>query len=162
RSRLWNSVSSVLLGSTFLMSFTAYRIMHARHHRFLGDPRDPDDYQNYVRPRSLLWCLHFMRLTVGSLLYLALIPILALKFGTNQDRRRILVESLFLLAVYSVLVRFVSGEVLLLAWLVPLLVVGSLTAVRGLAQHGITDATDPYLASRTVLPNPIVAFLLLH
>jgi len=162
RSRLWNSVSSVLLGSTFLMSFTAYRIMHTRHHKFLGDPRDPDDYQNYVRPRLLRWSLHFMRLTVGSLLYLALIPILALKFGTDQDRRRILAEYVFLLAVYSALVRFVPGEILLLVWFAPLLVVGSLTAVRGFTQHGITDATDPYLASRTVLPNPIVGFLLLH
>jgi fatty acid desaturase len=162
RSRRWNSLVSVLLGSTFLMSFTAYRIMHARHHRFLGDPRDPDDYQNYVRPRLLLWSTHFVRLAVGSLLYLVLIPILALKFGSDSDRRQILTEYTFLIALYSVLLRFVPSEIMLLAWFVPLLLVGSLTALRGFTQHGVTDATDPYLASRTVLPNPIVGFFLLH
>jgi fatty acid desaturase/membrane-associated phospholipid phosphatase len=162
RNRTANWLGSVLLGSTFLMSFTAYRIMHSRHHKFLGDPRDPDDYHNYVRPRAVLWSLHFVRLTVGSLLYLALIPILALKYGSDEERVRVLGEYGFLLAVYSVLLRFVPGHVLWCAWLVPLLIVGSLTAIRGFTQHGITDAADPFLASRTVLPNPIIGFFLLH
>jgi fatty acid desaturase len=162
RNRQWNWLGSVLLGSTFLMSFTAYRILHTRHHKFLGDSRDPDDYQNYVGVRPLLWALHFVRLTVGALLYLALIPLLALKYGDDKERRRILGEYAFLLTVYSTLLRFVPGHVLLVAWFVPLLIVGSLTAIRGFTQHGITDATDPFLASRTVLPNPIIGFFLLH
>ncbi len=162
RNRRWNWFGSVLLGSTFFMSFTAYRVLHSRHHKFLGDPRDPDDYQNYVRPRALLWLLHFVRLTVGSLLYLALIPFLALKHGSERDRRRILSEYAFLLAVYSALLRFVPAQTLFYAWFVPLLIVGSFTAIRGFTQHGITEATDPLLASRTVLPNPIVGFFLLH
>ncbi|HEY7402690.1 MAG TPA: fatty acid desaturase [Candidatus Angelobacter sp.] len=162
RNRTWNWLGSVLLGSTFLMSFTAYRIMHTRHHRFLGDARDPDDYQNYVHPGAVLWSLHFMRLTVGSLLYLALIPLLALKYGSDEERRRVLGEYVFLLAVYGALWHLAPGRFLLLAWLLPLLIVGTLTAIRGFTQHGITDATDPYLASRTVLPNPVIGFFLLH
>ena len=162
RNRRWNWFASVLLGSTFLMSFTAYRILHSRHHRFLGDPRDPDDYQNYVKHRLLLWSLHFVRLMVGSLLYLVLIPVLALKYGSDKERRLILIEYCFLLAVYSALLRTVPVGTLLFVWLVPLFIVGSLTAARGFTQHGITDANDPYLASRTVLPNLVVSFLLLH
>ena len=162
RNRRWNWFASVLLGSTFLMSFTAYRIMHSRHHRFLGDPRDPDDYQNYVNHRLLLWSLHFVRLMVGSLLYLILIPLLALKYGSDKERRLILIEYSFLLAVYSALLRAVPVGTLFFVWLLPLLIVGSLTAARGFTQHGITDAADPYLASRTVLPHPVVGFLLLH
>jgi fatty acid desaturase len=163
RNRTWNWLGSVVLGSTFFMSFTAYRIMHTRHHRFLGDPRDPDDYQNYVRrPQAVLWSLHFVRLTVGSLLYLALIPLLALKYGTDEERRRVLVEYVTMLAIYSAVWHLASGRFLVFAWVAPLLVVGSLTAIRGFTQHGITDAADPYLASRTVLPNPIIGFLLLH
>jgi len=41
-NRRWNWVASVLLGSSFLMSFSAYRVLHLRHHRYLGDPRDPE------------------------------------------------------------------------------------------------------------------------
>jgi fatty acid desaturase/membrane-associated phospholipid phosphatase len=162
QGREWNRVASVLIGSTFLMSFSAYRVLHTRHHRFLGDPRDPDDYKNYTRRRSLVWLLHFVRLSVGSLLYLLLIPILALKFGTDEERRHILTEYAFLGAIYSLLLRFVPISVLGVAWFVPLLIVGTLTAIRGFTQHGITDAADPYIASRTILPNRVVAFLLLN
>ena len=37
-NRRWNWIASVLLGSTFLMSFSAYRVLHLRHHRYLGEP----------------------------------------------------------------------------------------------------------------------------
>ena len=49
-----------------------------------------------------------------------------------------------------------------MVWFVPLLLMGALTAIRGFTQHGITDASDPYLASRTMLPSPMVAFFLLN
>ena len=162
-NRQWNRIGSVLLGATFVMSYSAYRVLHTRHHKFLGDSRDPDDYQNYLpRPRVLLWSLHFMRLSVGPVLYLALIPVLGLKYGTGEERRHILSEYFFLLATYSVLWRLVPGGLLLVAWLVPLLIVATLTAIRGFTQHGITDASDPYIASRTILPSPLVGFFLLH
>src|ERR1700691_4589837 len=162
-NRRWNRMGSVLLGASFLMSYSAYRVMHTRHHRFLGDARDPDDYQNYLpRPRALLWSLHFTRLTVGPVLYLALIPVLALKYGTGEDRRHILAEYLFLLTAYSVLWRLRPGDLLLVAWLGPLLIFALFTALRRFTQHGITDASDPYIASRTILPNPLVGFFLLH
>lgn len=157
-----NWAGSVLLGSTFLMSFTAYRVLHTRHHKFLGDPRDPDDYHNYIKHPALVWALHFVRLTIGSLLYVMAIPILAIKFGTEEERRRILVEYGILLTIYSVVLRFVPGTILFVAWVIPLLIVGSMVAIRGFTQHGITDATDPYIASRTILPHPLVGFLLLH
>jgi len=160
--RFANRIASVLLGSTFLMSFSAYRVLHTRHHKYLGDKRDPDDYQNYVGNRSLLWSLHFMRLLIGSPLYLVLIPLLALKYGSDEERRDILTEYALLLIIYSLFLQFVSLPVVGIAWGIPLLIVGTLTSVRGFTQHGIADASDPYLASRTVLPNPIVGFFLLH
>ena len=161
-NRRWNWIASVLLGSTFVMSFSAYRVLHLRHHRYLGDPRDPDDYHNYSRSRSLVWCLHFVRLTVGSLLYVCLIPVLALKHGSLAQRKLICIEYLFLASIYSALLRMFSYRELFVVWFVPLLLVGALTAIRGFTQHGITEASDPYLASRTMLPSPIVAFFLLN
>ena len=161
-NRRWNWVASVLLGSTFLMSFSAYRVLHLRHHRYLGDPRDPDDYHNYSRSRSLVWCLHFVRLTMGPILYLCLIPVLALKHGSVAQRKLIGIEYTLLAVIYSILLRTFSSRELFVVWFVPLLLVGALTAIRGFTQHGITEASDPYLASRTMLPNPIVAFFLLN
>jgi fatty acid desaturase len=160
--RAWNQVASVLLGAAFLMSFTAYRVMHLRHHRYLGDPRDPDDYHNYSRSRLTVWLLHFVRLTLGPLLYLALIPLLALRYGSAEQRKLIAAEYTGLFAIYSVLLRTFPARELLVVWFVPLLLMGALTAVRGFTQHGITEAADPYLASRTMLPHPAIAFLLLN
>ncbi len=42
-NRVANRWVSALLGLTFIMSFTSYRIMHLRHHQYLGEPDDPDD-----------------------------------------------------------------------------------------------------------------------
>ena len=159
--RQWNRWIAVALGATFLMSFSAYQVMHARHHDYLGDERDPDDYHNYSRNPRLVWALHFVRLTVGALLYIFLIPFLALRHGTAPQRRRILVEYALLLAIYLFVSSVVPGKVLFIAWFVPLLLVGWMTAIRGFTQHGITDASDPFIASRTIqAPAPIAFFLL--
>lgn len=160
--RRWNWFVSVLLGSCFLMSFSAYRVLHLRHHRYLGDPRDPDDYHNYARSRPLVWLLHFVRLAAGSLLYLVLIPLLALKYGSARNRKLICLEYTILAGIYSALLRTFPVRELFVVWIIPLLLVGLFTGIRGFTQHGITQAADPYLASRTMLPNPVVAFFLLH
>lgn len=161
-NRAWNWAVSVFLGATFLMSFSSYRVLHIRHHRYLGDPRDPDDYHNYSRSRGMVWFLHFVRLTFGPLLYVFLIPILALKYGTPAQRKHICIEYTILFAIYSALLRAVPARALFFVWFVPLLLMGVFTAIRGFTQHGITDAADPYLASRTMLPNPVIAFFLLN
>jgi len=161
-NRRWNWIASVLLGSTFLMSFSAYRVLHLRHQRYLGDPRDPDDYHNYSRSRPIVWCLHFVRLTFGPLLYVCLIPVLALKHGPLAQRKLICIEYTLLASIYSILLRVFSYRDLFMVWFVPLLLMGALTAIRGFTQHGITEASDPYLASRTMLPSPMVAFFLLN
>jgi fatty acid desaturase/membrane-associated phospholipid phosphatase len=160
--RRWNWVVSVLLGSTFLLSFTSYRVLHVRHHQYLGDHRDPDDYRNYSRSQPLVWFLHFVRLTFGPVLYLFLIPPLALKYGSSMQRKLICIEYTILFLIYSAMLRNFPVRELLFVWFIPLPLMGMLTAIRGFSQHGITVASDPYLASRTMLANPLIAFFLLN
>lgn len=160
--RGWNRWVSVALGATFLMSFSAYQVMHIRHHDYLGDPRDPDDYHNYAHNRRLVWALHFVRLTVGPLLYIFLIPGLAFKHGSPSQRRRVVVEYAVLLTVYATVLLIAPLDWLIYCWLLPLLLVGQMTAIRGFTQHGITDASDPYLASRSIQANRLTAFFLLN
>ena len=162
RNRRANWILSTVLGGVFLMSFTSYRVLHTRHHHYIGDPRDPDDYHNYSRSLVAVWLLHFVRLAFDSLLYIVLIPVLALRYGTPEQRKLILVEYTLLFTLYSLLLHRVPAHTLFTVWIAPLLLVGLFTAIRGFTQHGITDAHDPYLASRTMLPNPVVAFFLLN
>lgn len=158
----WNRWLSVLLGLPVLMSFSAYQVMHLRHHTYLGDPRDPDDYANYSSRRRLVWLMHFMRLLCGAFLYLLLIPVLGLRHGTPPQRRRIIVEYILLAAIAAAAAWIVPGDLLLWGWFLPVVLVGYMTNLRGFTQHGITDAADPFLASRTMKPNPLVAFCLLN
>jgi fatty acid desaturase len=136
--------------------------MHTRHHDYLGDRRDPDEYRNYTDKRWLVWLLHFVRLGFGSPLYLFLIPCFAIKYGSLRERRDIVEEYLLLTAVYLALFYLLPFAALARFWLAPLLIVGFMVTVRGFSQHGITDTGDPYLASRTLTPHPLVAFCLLH
>lgn len=159
---LANRWVSVALGTTFCMSFTSYRVMHQRHHRYLGDPRDPDDYANYVGNRRLLWALHYVRLVLGVYIYVVVIPILAWRHAARSERRDIAVEYLVLGAVYAAVFTAVPAGILLYLWLIPLALAAHMTAVRGLTQHGIAQARDPFLASRTIQANRVVAFCLLH
>ncbi|HEV3258310.1 MAG TPA: fatty acid desaturase [Gemmataceae bacterium] len=160
--RLWNRWVSVALGSTVLMSYSAYRVMHLRHHTFLGDPRDPDDYHNYSGSRVRVWVMHFMRLLGGAFLYLLLIPLLALRHGSGSERRQIAVEYCVLALLYGGIVLTVPGPLLLLGWFIPVVLVAYMTNLRGFTQHGLTDATDAYLASRSVQAHPVVAHCLLN
>jgi fatty acid desaturase len=162
RGQFWNRWVSVLLGAPLLISSTAYQVMHLRHHQYLGDSRDPDDYHNYSRSRSVVWLMHFVRLLGGAFLYLVLIPLLAWQHGSALERRRVVAEYAVLAVVYAVAAWAVPGRVLLYGWFLPVVLVGYLVNLRGFTQHGITDAADPYLASRTMRPHPVVAFCLLN
>jgi fatty acid desaturase/membrane-associated phospholipid phosphatase len=161
--RPWlNHAVSVLCGGLVLMSFSAYRVMHTRHHLYLGDPRDPDDYHNYTGRRCLVWCLHYMRLVVGTFLYIVLIPVFALRFGSRTNRIAIALEYLLLMPAWIVFATIVPGPVLLAVWGLPVLLVAYFTSIRGFTQHGITVADDPFLASRSIRPSRLVAFCLLN
>src|SRR5689334_5679095 len=118
-SPLWNRWVSFLCGVPVLMSFSAYQVMHLRHHTYLGDPRDPDDYANYTTRPRLLWLMHFLRLASGAFLYLLLIPWLALKYGRREQRVRVLQEYALLILLLVLAVSFVPGEILLWGWLLP-------------------------------------------
>jgi fatty acid desaturase len=160
-SRSWNRWVAVALGATFFTSFSAWRVLHLRHHAYLGDPRDPDDYRRYTRHRHLLWLLHVLRLLVASFVYVLAIPTLAWRDGSPGTRRRLVVEYLALAAIYALVAATVPWTALLYGWLMPLVLVAYLTNLRGLSQHSITDASDPYLATRTMHVPRIISFCLL-
>ncbi len=161
-SRFWNRWISAMLGWVFCISFTAYKVMHTRHHNYLGDPRDPDDYQNYLKNKPLLWAMHYGRLILGPYLYIFVIPVLALRYGSPLERRHVIEEYIALISVYVVAALVIPANLLLYMWFLPLVITAHMTAVRGLTQHGITNAQDPFIASRSIQANRIVAFFLLN
>jgi fatty acid desaturase len=162
KNRAANRAGSVALGATFLMSYSAYRVLHTRHHRYLGDARDPDDYDNYAGRRGMVWLMQYLRLTVGALAYIFLIPFVAWRYGTSAEHRDMLVEYSILIALYTLMLATLPGQILIFAWFIPLLCTGWLTAMRGLSQHGVTQTRDPYLASRSIAAGAVIRFFMLN
>lgn len=157
-----NRWAGVLLGWFGFTSFSAYQALHLTHHDHLGDALDPDDYDNYTRRRGLVWFLHFNRLAWGTVLYVLVFPFLSMRRAAPEQRRRIAAEYALLALIVAALAWAFPWPALLLGWGVPFLLANWMINVRGFSQHGITDAQDPLLASRTVLPHPWVRFLLLN
>jgi fatty acid desaturase len=162
RRRPLNHAANIALCVPLLHSPTAYRVLHALHHRHLGGPGDPDEYRNYTDDPRLRWALQWVRLTIGTLVYMPLIPVVAWKRAHAADRIRLALEYVGMSVVWIAAFVLVPLPVLLQVWLVPGIVVGYVSAVRAIAQHALTDAHDPLLASRSVRSNPAVSFLLLN
>jgi fatty acid desaturase len=162
RRRAINHVANVALCAPLLHSPTAYRVLHELHHRYLGGPGDPDEYRNYTDDPRLRWALQWIRLTIGTLVYMPLIPVVAWRRASAADRKYVALEYAGLSIVWIMAFAVVPLQVLLQVWLVPGVVVGYVSAVRAVAQHALTDSHDPLLASRSVRSNPIVSFLLLN
>jgi len=162
RSRIANHATNVALCVPLLHSPTAYRVLHELHHRFLGGPGDPDEYRNYTDNPRLRWALQWVRLTMGTLVYMPLIPVVAWRRADALDRRMLAMEYAGMAIVWIAAFALVPIRVLLQVWLIPGVVVGYVSAVRAVAQHALTDSHDPLLASRSVRSNPIVSFLLLN
>lgn len=162
RNRHWNYWCSVVCGGTVLIAFSAYRLLHLRHHRYLGDPRDLDEYRNHSSDRRMIWAMHYMRLCFGSIIYIVLIPFIAYQYGIALERRRIRREYTLLALAYTLLLLFVPHDLLLHTWFIPLILAGFLTNIRGLNEHGFTETHNACVASRTMVVHPIVAFCMLN
>jgi len=160
--RWLNYAANLALCVPLLHSPSGYRVLHELHHRYLGGPGDPDEYSNYTRDPRLQWALQWVRLTMGTLVYMPLIPIVAWRRAGRADRWLLALESGVIAAVIVPVCILVPIRVLLQVWLIPGVVVGYISAVRALAQHALTRADDPLLASRSVRSNRLVAFLLLN
>jgi fatty acid desaturase len=157
-----NHSVNILLCVPLLHSPSAYRVLHELHHRYLGGPGDPDEYRNYTGDARVRWALQWVRLTIGTLVYMPLIPIVAWRRASRANRWSIACEYAAMSAVWLIVFAEVPVRVLLQVWLIPGVLVGYISAVRALAQHALTDGHDPLLASRSVRSNPVVSFCLLN
>lgn len=162
KDRTANRWVSFLLGATCLMSYSAYRVNHTRHHRYLGQQGDPDDYVKYAKGTKQLWVMQYMRLTIGPFIYVPAVPLSAWRFASVAEQRDALIEYALLLVIYVILFTLLPARLLFDIWLFPLMLAGWLIAIRALTQHGVTDMADPYLASRSIEASLPVRWFMLN
>lgn len=172
RSKRANKLAGIALGLPMLVSFTAYRVAHLRHHRDLGTPANREffDYGNQYGDggrRSpvkvvLAWLVRFSMIYHYGQFAANLARSLAgrdIPGETAHTSRSIRREYLITLAflVSLALISVASGELVIVwLWLLPLLLVAApLHALIELPEHYRCDTLDrsPLVNSRTIRSN---------
>jgi len=88
----WNRALSIACAQPVLQNYSAYKVLHLKHHHHLGQEGDPDHYANYTHWTWLEFVMHWGRLIIGYPVYIVAIPILGYRQGTPPARRWILFE----------------------------------------------------------------------
>ena len=159
--RLANGLAGALCALPVLQNCSAYRVLHLRHHRHLGDEGDPDHYANYTRRGWLLFMMNWARLLVGYPVYITAIPILGFRRGNLRDRVAILGELAALGALALWVWRHVPGSWLFHGWLLPMLLINTMVNIRGMSQHTLLEhANDEIQGTRSILTTPLVRFFM--
>ena len=162
RNHHWNRWLSILCALPVLQNYSAYRVLHLRHHLHLGKEGDPDHYPNYTRWTWLQFILYWGRLLIGYPVYLVAIPLLGFRHGTAADRRWIAVEvGLLLLAVLTVVLFAPPWPLVLFGWILPMMVINTLVNIRGMSQHTLLEHhADTILGTRSIQTNRVTAFFM--
>jgi fatty acid desaturase len=160
RARWLNRFVGVCCGTPVLISFSAYRSLHLRHHAFEHTADDPDDIEEVSRKGFPLVLVYYVLLLIGTYLYFPHVALQGLRAArTREDRGGILAEY-GLMALLVVLCWQVAAEAIVWLWLVPMAAAAQLTNLRSLAEHGLTTGGNPFTASRSVRSNRLVSFFL--
>lgn len=161
RDRWINGVLGALCAIPVLQNFSAYRVLHLRHHAHLGEDNDPDHYAAYTRWTWLIFLMNWGRLLIGYPAYITMIPILGFKHGTTADRAGILAEIAATLLAAWLCLAFLPAQWLLQGWLIPMLFINTMVNIRGMSQHTLlVHSDDEVLGTRTILTSPVVRFFM--
>ena len=157
----WNRALSIACAQPVLQNYSAYKVLHLKHHHHLGQEGDPDHYANYTSWTWLEFLMHWGRLIIGYPAYLVAIPILGYRQGNPSARRWILFEVGLVMVGLAAAIWFVPWPWLLHAWLIPMLVINTFVNIRGMSQHTFLEhQSDPILGTRSILTNRVTAFFM--
>lgn len=158
----WNRILSILCALPVLQNFSAYKVLHLKHHQHLGIEGDPDHYKNYTQWNGLVFAMHWGRLLIGYPVYIVAIPILGFRQGNAVERLRIAIEVVLLgLMVITVLLSPVPTAFLIHGWLLPMLLINTMVNIRGMSQHTLLDReSDLIRSTRTIVTNPVTRFFM--
>ena len=164
-NRFLNRWVGVLTGAPALVSLTAYRVIHITHHRNTGGPEDPDRLANSVPNPTLRRIFFYVWFAVGGILYVLVhVPVTSLRLAKRKERIDLAVEYGLILGLGAAVVAGLASigrlDILLHAWLWPMLVAGFFTNLRGVTEHMMTEERDEFTSSRTVTSNRLVSFFM--
>ncbi len=164
RNRRWDRLVGFLMGVPVLVSYTAYKVLHADHHRYTREAGDPDEFLNVTRHRLLASLLFYSWMVIGTPIYLIHVAVTGWVRGKRRDRIDILTEyaalALIVAGVVWLLQHYDRFDLLVHGWALPMIVAMVFGNFRSWAEHAMTLPGDPFTRTRTVTSNRIVSFLM--
>ncbi len=161
RNRWLNGLLGALCAMPVLQNFSAYRVLHLRHHADLGSDADPDHYAAYTRWTWLVFTMNWLRLLIGYPVYITMIPILGFKHGRASERVSIMVEVTATALFVWFCVRTLDATWLWHGWLIPMLFINTMVNIRGMSQHTLlAHHDDEVLGTRTIQTSWLVRFFM--
>ncbi len=159
--RRCNGFSGAVCAWPVLQNFSAYKVLHLRHHDHLGEEGDPDHYANYTRWTWLVFVMNWLRLLVGYPVYITMIPVLGFRHGTWRDRGAILAEVAAVLLLGWLALTCLPVPWLVHGWLIPMGCINFMVNIRGMSQHTLLEhADDEIRGTRSILTHPVVRFFM--
>ncbi len=149
-----------LCGLPGLVSVSAYRSIHLVHHGHTHSENDPDNIENSAKKSIPLVFVYYVVLLVGIYIYIFTVPFVGYQKAHPRMKKAILLEYALVLSIYAALFLLFPFNAILHVWLIPLLIAGQLSNVRGLAEHGLTTGGNEFTDSRTVLSSRFVRFMM--
>jgi len=161
RNKVLNRVLGIACAMPVLQNYSAYKVLHLRHHKHLGHQGDPDHYDNYTRWTWLVFSMHWLRLIVGYPIYIVMIPILGFRQGKPSDRCWIALEVLLLFIAIGIAFSVTPWNVILHAWVIPMILINTMVNIRGMSQHTfLEEPDDPVRGTRSILTNRLTEFFM--
>ncbi len=149
-----------LCGVPGLVSVSAYRYAHLLHHAHARTEKDPDDIEASARKSMPLVLFYYLFLVVGIYLYIPNVAVNGLRAASRQVRRNVTIEYTLMLGLFGIAFWIFPVAAVLKVWLYPILIAAQISNVRGLAEHGLTTGGNVFTATRTVLSNKFVSFMM--
>jgi fatty acid desaturase len=155
----WVGFGLAALGT---FSYTAYKMVHLRHHRYNRGAGDPDEITNYTPDRRAWARMFWQWWFLGAVIYGTHLRRAAKRLGTPAEHRVVALELAAVtgVVVLAVLAAWWTGrfDMLLHGYVMPLGVGSAFLIARGYAEHALTPAGDPWTQTLTVTSNWFVRF----
>ncbi|MEZ4702381.1 MAG: fatty acid desaturase [Rhodothermales bacterium] len=165
KNRFLNRWVGFFAGLPAFVSVTSYRVVHMEHHNHTGKDRDPDEFTNAVPNPALRRVAFFLWLVFGGPYYIFIhVPMMAWKLAKPTERRDMIVEYALITLIFATVITYLAQigrmDVFLNGWAYPVLVAMIFVNVRGVAEHMMTEKTDEFTATRTMISNQMVSFFM--
>ncbi len=149
-----------LVGVPVFLSVSGFRTNHIAHHNRRSSGGQPDDIGANFRDSTLSVPFYYLSIILRAYGFLIYLPLIGLTKGSWTMRAKTLFEYLLITACCATVFWQVPTDVVLKIWIIPLLISAHFTELRAVAEHGLTTRGNVFTATRTVVSNRCLAFVM--